>query len=182
LAKAGAKAGAEAATVTGNPNPRESSLSALELKIPPVAVGLLFAGLMWLLARAIPGFELAPELRHSALAALVALLATTAATVGLAAVWSFRRARTTINPLAPHACTTLVDSGVFRYSRNPMYLALLLALASWGLFLANGVAVLLAFAFIPYMNRFQIAPEERVLQQAFGQAFADYCRQVRRWL
>jgi protein-S-isoprenylcysteine O-methyltransferase Ste14 len=182
LTKAGPKAGAEAAAVTGYTNPRERSLSALELKIPPVAVTLLLAGLMWLLAQATPGFELAPELGHATLPALAALLAATAAAVGLAAVWSFRRAGTTVNPLKPHSCTSLVDSGVFRYTRNPMYLALLLALAGWGLFLANGVAVLLALAFIPYMNHFQIAPEERALRQAFGQAFDDYCRQVRRWL
>jgi protein-S-isoprenylcysteine O-methyltransferase Ste14 len=153
-------------------------LSVLELKIPPVAVSSLFAALMWLLAQTTPGFALPVALRLTALAVLVAA----AATVGLAAVWSFRRARTTVNPLSPHGSTALVTSGVFRFSRNPMYLALLLALSGWGLFLANGFAVLLALAFIPYMNRFQIAAEERVLQQAFGQAFADYRRRVRRWL
>jgi protein-S-isoprenylcysteine O-methyltransferase Ste14 len=63
-----------------------------------------------------------------------------------------------------------------------MYLALLLVLAGWGLFLVNAFALLLALAFIPYMNRFQIGPEERALQQVFGQAFADYRQRVRRWL
>jgi protein-S-isoprenylcysteine O-methyltransferase Ste14 len=153
-------------------------LSALELKIPPVAVTILFALLMWLLAQATPGFGLPPALRLTALAAFTAA----AAAVGLAAVWSFRRARTTVNPLSPHGCSTLVTSGVFRYSRNPMYLALFLLLAGWGLFLAHGFALLLAPAFVPYMNRLQIGPEERALQQVFGQAFADYRQRVRRWL
>ncbi|RPH99829.1 MAG: isoprenylcysteine carboxylmethyltransferase family protein [Lysobacterales bacterium] len=153
-------------------------MSALELKIPPVAVTLLLAGLMWGMGHTPPGFDLPLAPRLTALA----VFASAAATVGLSAVWSFRRARTTVNPLSPQGCTVLVTSGVFRFSRNPMYLALLLALVGWGLFLANGVAVLLALAFIPYMNRFQIAPEERTLQQAFGHAFDDYCRQVRRWL
>jgi protein-S-isoprenylcysteine O-methyltransferase Ste14 len=153
-------------------------LSALELKIPPVALTLLFAGLMWLLAQATPTFRAPPGLRIIALVALVAA----AAAIGLSAVWSFRRARTTVNPLSPQGCTALVTSGVFRYSRNPMYLALWLALVGWGLFLANGFALLLALAFIPWMNRFQIEPEERVLQQVFGQTFADYRRRVRRWL
>jgi protein-S-isoprenylcysteine O-methyltransferase Ste14 len=153
-------------------------MSALELKIPPVAVTLLFGGLMWLLAQVTPGLAMPTTWRLATLAAFFAA----AATVGLRAVWSFRRARTAVNPLSPHAAAVLVTSGVFRFSRNPMYLALLLVLAGWGLFLANGFALLLALAFIPYMNRFQIAPEERALQQVFGQAFADYRRQVRRWL
>lgn len=151
---------------------------ALELKIPPVAVTVLFAVLMWLLAQVTPGFELPAALRLLALAACVAA----AVVAGLAAVWSFRRARTTVNPLSPHAAAVLVTSGVYRFSRNPMYLALLLALAGWGLFLANAFALLLALVFIPYMNRFQIGPEERALQQVFGQAFAAYRRRVRRWI
>ena len=155
-------------------------MPALELKIPPVAVTLLFASLMWGLARGTPnlGFTLPGGLRLTVLA----LFATAAAVAGLAALRSFRRARTTVNPLSPQGCTTLVTSGVFRYSRNPMYLALLLALLGWGLYLANPLAVLLALAFIPWMNRFQILPEERVLLRVFGQAFVDYRRRVRRWL
>lgn len=155
-------------------------MSALELKIPPVAVTLLFASLMWGLARSTPnlGFTLPGGLRLTVLA----LFATAAAVAGLAALRSFRRARTTVNPLSPQGCTTLVTSGVFGYSRNPMYLALLLALLGWGLYLANPLAVLLALAFIPWMNHFQIQPEERVLLRVFGQAFADYRRRVRRWL
>lgn len=139
---------------------------------------LIFAFLMWLLAQATPGLDLPAALRVTALAAC----ATAAAALGLAAVQSFRRARTTVNPLSPHACSVLVTSGVFRFSRNPMYLALFLALGGWGLYLANAFALLLAFAFVLYMDRFQIRPEERVLQRAFGQAFADYRRRVRRWL
>ena len=63
-----------------------------------------------------------------------------------------------------------------------MYLALLLALLGWGVFIANVYALLLAVTFVPYMNRFQIRPEERALEQAFGQQFRAYCGQVRRWL
>lgn len=153
-------------------------MSALELKVPPVAVTLLFAGLMWLLAQTTPGFGLPLQPRLTALA----VFAAAAAAIGLSAVWLFRRARTTVNPLSPQGCTALVTAGMFRFSRNPMYLALLLALVGWGLFLANAFALLLALAFIPWMNRFQIRPEEQVLQRVFGQAFTDYRRRVRRWL
>jgi protein-S-isoprenylcysteine O-methyltransferase Ste14 len=153
-------------------------LSALELKIPPVAVTVLFAALMWLLAQVTPGFPLAPHWRVTALAALVAV----GGAIGLAGVRSFRRARTTVNPLNPGHSTSLVIGGVYRHSRNPMYLALLLVLLGWGLFLANAFSLLAALAFVPYMNRFQIGPEERALLQAYSQVYTAYCRQVRRWL
>ena len=153
-------------------------MSALELKIPPVAVTVLFAALMWLLAQWTPGYSLPLAWRLAPLAIPVAA----GAAIGLAGVWSFRQARTTVNPLNPERSTSLVRSGVYRYSRNPMYLALLLVLIGWGLYLANALSLLAALGFIPYMNRFQIAPEERALSQAYAESFAEYRRQVRRWL
>jgi protein-S-isoprenylcysteine O-methyltransferase Ste14 len=153
-------------------------LSALELKVPPVALTLLFAALMWLLAAATPGFPVALPWRLAGSAALAVI----GGAIGLAGVWSFRRARTTVSPLNPERSTSLVVGGVYRWSRNPMYLGLLLALIGWGLFLANALSLLAALAFVPYMNRFQIGPEERALQQAYGAAFTAYCRQARRWL
>jgi protein-S-isoprenylcysteine O-methyltransferase Ste14 len=158
--------------------PQRNILSALELKLSPVMTAIGLAALMWLLARHTPGFSLAPELRMTA---LIVLLGAGAA-IGFAGIWSFRRARTTVNPWRPHASSALVVSGVYRRTRNPMYLGLLLGLAGWGLYLANPYCVLLAFAFVPYMNRFQIHPEERALEQTYGTDFNDYCRQVRRWL
>jgi protein-S-isoprenylcysteine O-methyltransferase Ste14 len=153
-------------------------LSALELKIPPVAVTVLFAMAMWLLARVTPGVALAWELRLAAL--VLGLTAGTA--IGLAGVWSFRKARTTVNPLRPDSATALVVDGVFRFTRNPMYLGLLIVLVGWGLYLVNPLSLLLALAFVPYMNRFQIGPEECALERAYGRYFTDYCHGVRRWL
>jgi protein-S-isoprenylcysteine O-methyltransferase Ste14 len=157
---------------------RRSILSALELKLSPVMTAIALAALMWLLARNTPGFALALELRLSALIVLFGA----GAAIGCAGIWSFRRARTTVNPWRPHASSALVVSGVYRRTRNPMYLGLLLALAGWGLYLANIFSLLLAITFVPYMNRFQIRPEERALEQTYGEAFIDYCRRVRRWL
>ena len=153
-------------------------MSALELKIPPVAVTVLFAALMWLLAAATPGFPLALHWRVAGFAALTVI----GGAIGLAGVRSFHRAQTTVNPLNPERSTALVVSGVYRYSRNPMYLALFLALLGWGLYLANAFSLLAALAFIPWMSRFQIGPEERALAKTHGAEFAAYCRQVRRWL
>jgi protein-S-isoprenylcysteine O-methyltransferase Ste14 len=157
---------------------RRSALSVLELKLSPVMTAIALAALMWLLARNTPGFSLVPELR---LAAMFILFGA-GAVIGCAGIWSFRRARTTVNPWRPHATSALVKTGIYRRTRNPMYLGLLLALAGWGLYLANLYSLLLAFTFVPYMNRFQIRPEERALEQIYGADFVDYCRWVRRWL
>lgn len=76
----------------------------------------------------------------------------------------------------------MVDTGIFKFSRNPMYLALFLGLMGWGLFLHNFYSLALTVVFVVYMNRFQIQPEERALEKAFGSVFLEYRQQVRRWI
>lgn len=102
--------------------------------------------------------------------------------VALLGVFSFRQARTTVNPLQPAAASHLVTSGIYRRTRNPMYLGMLLVLLGWALFLTNFLSAILAAMFVPLMNRLQILPEERALTALFGSAFADYKSKVRRWL
>lgn len=155
-----------------------STMRSLELKIPPVALGILLGALMWVAARSVPvlGFALpAGRLIAAGLAAAGVIIA-------LLGVASFRRARTTVNPLRPEAASALVVSGVFRLTRNPMYLGMLLVLLGWSVLLANALALLFATVFIPLMNRLQIAPEERILAATFGPAFTAYQSAVRRWL
>lgn len=150
----------------------------LELKIPPVAVSLMVGTAMWAAARFGFAFDFAlPANRH--FAAALALAGVVIAGLG---VVSFRRAGTTVNPLQPANVSNLVVSGIYRRTRNPMYLGLLLVLLGWGIFLANALALLIAVSFIPLMNRLQILPEERVLAARFGTAFTDYQSAVRRWI
>ena len=153
-------------------------MSALELKIPPVLITSLFALLMWLVSRLTPAAPISPALKIICLLVFTGL----AAYVGLAAVALFRKANTTVNPLTPGSISSLVVSGIFRRTRNPMYLALLLALTGWGLYLANIFSLLVAIGFVIYINRFQIQPEERILEEIFGPEFHDYKNQVRRWI
>lgn len=150
----------------------------LELKIPPPAVALLLAVAMWGLSRWTPPVELAPAVRLAA-AALIAL-----AGLGfdLAGVISFRRARTTVNPLRPEKAAAVVTSGVYRITRNPMYLGMALILLAWAVFLSSAWALLGPLMFVLYITRFQIKPEERVLAALFGSSYADYRASVRRWL
>jgi protein-S-isoprenylcysteine O-methyltransferase Ste14 len=99
--------------------------------------------------------------------------------VGVAA---FRKAKTTVNPVQAHNASSLVRHGIYRYTRNPMYLGMLLVLAGWAAFLANPGALVFLPLFVGFMNRFQIQPEERILASLFGVEYASYLAQVRRWL
>lgn len=153
-------------------------MQALELKFPPVAQFLGAAALMWAVALLAPlgHFEFPGQLL---LANVVLLLA---GLVGLAAVRSFARAETSVNPLRPEAASRLVTHGIFRYTRNPMYLSLLLALVSWGAWQGNVLALLVIPAFMWLIERLQIRPEERALAALFGAEYTAYAARVRRWL
>lgn len=153
-------------------------MRSLELRVPPPVVALFMAGLGWLASWAAP--TLGFILPHRSVIALTSLVA--GVCVALLGVASFRRARTTVNPLKPEKSSALVISGIYRYTRNPMYLGLLLALLGWAIFLSNALAFVCLPAFILYMNRFQIVPEERVLASRFGPEFTAYLSKVRRWL
>jgi protein-S-isoprenylcysteine O-methyltransferase Ste14 len=87
-----------------------------------------------------------------------------------------------VNPMTPEASSALVVAGIFRWTRNPMYLGMLVVLIAWALWLSNALAFIVLPLFVAYLNRFQILPEERALQARFGAEFERYCRSVRRWL
>lgn len=95
---------------------------------------------------------------------------------------SFRRVGTTVNPLRPEAASALVVSGVYKFSRNPMYLGFLIVLVSWGMFLSNLLACCLLPLFVLYLSVFQIRPEEEALRLRFGLEYERYQARVRRWL
>lgn len=109
-------------------------------------------------------------------------IAQASAAVVLAALASMLRARTTINPFAPARARSLVTAGVFRVSRNPMYLSLLLLLVAYAVRLDSPLVWLAPLAFVAYVNRFQIGPEERALEAKFGDAYLRYRVRTRRWL
>jgi protein-S-isoprenylcysteine O-methyltransferase Ste14 len=150
----------------------------LELKVPPLAVGALLAALIWLVSQIVPGFNFVfPGREFLALTSGIA-----GAMIIVLGVASFRRAKTTINPMKPESSSSLVISGIYKLSRNPMYLGFLLVLVGWAVLLSNALAFVFVPAFIFYMNRFQIDPEEKALAGKFGQEFLDYKSRVRRWL
>lgn len=162
-----------------SPMPNESRWKhRLENRIPPPFVALILAGTMWLGARVTPTFDLPNGWR------ITLALFSGAFALGFAApaMRAFRAARTTINPVDLEGASTLVTSGIYRLSRNPMYLGLTSLLLAWSLWLAAPATLLGPVAFILFTSRFQIIPEERVMQAKFGQAYTDYRKRVRRWL
>jgi protein-S-isoprenylcysteine O-methyltransferase Ste14 len=150
----------------------------LELKVPPLLVWLGFAGAMSGVAYVAPGLSVALAGRFAIALTLVAA----GAAVAFAGVIAFRRHGTTVNPLTPGASSSVVSSGVYRVSRNPMYLGFFLALAGWVAYLSNAGAAVLLPGFVVYMTQYQIKPEERALLAKFGSEFATYMSRVRRWL
>lgn len=150
----------------------------LELLIPPPVVTLITALLMWLLHVSFPSFSLhvIGQLLWVFIMGLLGL------GFGLAGVASFIRAKTTLDPKQPADASKLVTSGIYRFTRNPMYLGILCMLIAWGLYLGNILSLLFSIAFVLYIHSYQIRPEERLLQEKFGADFISYKSKVRPWI
>ena len=146
--------------------------------IPPPLWTLIFAVAMWALNRYCPLLTVIPEpwsrLGYGVMAA--------APIAPIAAFIEFRRAHTTIDPHKPETATTLVTSGAYAWTRNPMYLGLSLLLWGWALRLGTLTPFVIALFFIPLLNHVQIRPEEHALRTRFGKDYDQYTRRVNRWL
>jgi len=149
----------------------------LDARIPPPVIELAAALAMWGVARLLPALDVAIPFRLE----IAVLLAAIGVGIAMSGVLAFRRSRTTVNPLRPSKAAALVTSGVYRVSRNPMYLGMLVVLIGWAVALANLAALVVLPLFVAYLTAFQIRPEERALEARFP-GFADYRRSVRRWI
>lgn len=150
----------------------------LETLVPPPLVAACLALAMWLAAPAASRALVASSWRWS----LALAIALSGGAIAAAGSVGFKRARTTVNPRKPERATALVTGGVYRATRNPMYVGMTLALAGFGTWLWWWPALLGPAAFVAYITRFQIVPEERALGQLFGAPYHDYRRRVRRWI
>jgi protein-S-isoprenylcysteine O-methyltransferase Ste14 len=137
-----------------------------------------FAIAMWASNRWCPALTVIPKPWNS----LGSCVMTSAAIAPLMAFFQFWRAHTTINPHRPESATTLVTSGVYAWTRNPMYLGLAVLLLGWAIKLGTLTPLVLAPLFIPLMQNVQIRPEEHALRALFGEDYARYCLRVNRWL
>jgi protein-S-isoprenylcysteine O-methyltransferase Ste14 len=154
-------------------------MQTLELKVPPPIVALLFGAAMWGISRV----SRSPvDVSTSVRVVLGAAPFLAGGAISLCGIFAFRRANTTVNPMQPQNTSSLVTTGVYKLTRNPMYLGLVLALVAWAAFLLSPWAFVGPVGFMLYINRFQIEPEERALAAQFGATFGTYTTKVRRWL
>ena len=147
------------------------------MKVPPALVMLVFGALMYVLDLFLPFGEFDFFGRQELSAFLFGL----GFLVILISVIQFFIKKTTTDPLNPKKASSLVTSGIYNFSRNPMYLGMLLFLLAFGLKLGNAFNTLVAAGFVSYMNHFQIKPEEEALKKMFGQEYNIYCKLTRRW-
>lgn len=150
----------------------------LEHKIPPPVVALIVAAAMWMNSISGPNLDLPFAVRIGVALAIAAV----GVYCDLLGFLAFRKAKTTINPLKPQKTSALVTTGIYRFSRNPMYVGLVCFLLAWTAFLAALWPLAGPILFVFYINRFQIDPEERLLAQRFGEEFSAYKARVRRWV
>ncbi len=157
---------------------RENPVPNLELRFPPPLIALTMLPLMWLLSHVLPRPEaLSQETLPAALG--LAILGFSCAATGAV---QFKKAQTTVNPRRPEQTSTLVTQGIYRITRNPMYLGLALLLAGWSACLGSVVSLAGPVAFVVYITRYQIGAEERMLLSKFGEEFENYRSSVRRWI
>src|SRR5690606_14364290 len=153
---------------------------AMELRVPPPVEFLLSALLMNGLAAVVPA--LAVPLLGAVRGGLALVLFATGLFCGMLGLGALHRASTTPDPRHPERAAVLVTDGIYKYTRNPMYLGMATALLAWAVWLSNAAALAGVAAFLAYIQRFQIIPEERALAARFGAEYGAYRNSVPRWL
>jgi protein-S-isoprenylcysteine O-methyltransferase Ste14 len=150
----------------------------LDHKIPPPVIALICAALAWILAHFTPGLGYLVPARIP----IIVLLVLIGLALEISGLMSFRKAKTTFNPLAPGRSKSIVQNGPYQFTRNPMYLGMFFNLLGLCVYFENPLTLVAVVVFVAYITRFQIIPEERILLAKFGDSYAQYTRSVRRWL
>ncbi|WP_445665174.1 methyltransferase family protein [Fodinibius sp. AD559] len=150
----------------------------LELKIPPAVVTLIIAIVMWWIDIYLAfGWATFGKILWVSF-----IFLGIGGIFGLVGLIQFYKYSTSIDPHKPNKASNLVTSGIYSISRNPMYVGLLMILIGYGFYLGNMLTFVVIPLFLIYINRFQIAPEERVMDEKFGEKYQKYKSEVRRWL
>ncbi|MDC0948230.1 isoprenylcysteine carboxylmethyltransferase family protein [Gammaproteobacteria bacterium] len=144
-------------------------------RLPPLLVTLICMVISSLLAR-LPGFHFSVSLVWVGLIAVIGIASC------IAALWRFRAASTTVHPMQPEQASALVVSGIFHYTRNPMYLGMALLTLAWVLFGGAVIAMLAVALLVWHLNRYQIPREEAAMLENFGEQYIVYKKHVRRWI
>ncbi len=150
----------------------------LELKILPAIIFLICSVLLWGFSILLPVFNFTIFIQIP----LVILFLISGVVLVLIAGFKFGQSKTSVNPIQPEKASALVATGIYRFTRNPMYLGAALILIAQAFWASNYLAFLAVMLFMLYLSRFQIQPEERILAQKFGVDYLAYKQKVRRWL
>ena len=145
----------------------------LDTKIPPPIVTIIILSIIYL-------FDVNEYNLNTDIISIVILF------IGIifiiSAVIQFVDRKTTVNPTKPYKTTTLVITGTYKITRNPMYLGMLLIIISFAFYKTSIISLILIPIFIFYINKFQIEPEEYEMRKKFGKEYEDYCKKVDRWI
>ena len=147
----------------------------LKTKIPPPIVTLLCIGIIYL-------FENKIEYSQPYFKAIGIIFLILGFIIIFLAVLKFIKIKTTVDPTRPHKTSNLVISGIYKITRNPMYLGMLFLIMAYTIYTNNVVGSITIPIFIFYINKFQIEPEEIEMRKKFGESFENYCKKVNRWL
>ncbi|WED23043.1 isoprenylcysteine carboxylmethyltransferase family protein [Vibrio sp. JC009] len=150
----------------------------LELKIPPVFTFIVWVAAMYWLHSIQSMFVVSlPFVWLVSGGCFVA-----SGIFGLVGLYEFKKFETTVHPMHVHKTKRIVNTGIYRFSRNPMYFGLLLLLIAYGYWQQDLLSLFVSALFVPFMNKFQIMPEEKHLEGRFGDEYVRYMGEVRRWI
>jgi len=150
----------------------------MKLIVPPPLQGLICAGLIWVIATYFPQYSI--DLTYKKY--LSGVLFFIGVTIDLLALRIFHQSGTTVSPFSPDKTSSLVATGIYRYTRNPMYLGMVFLLVGFTVWFGTVPGLLIIALFIWSITELQIKPEEAVLLEKFGESYTDYCQKVRRWI
>ena len=148
----------------------------IKTKFPPPLVALTFGLLIYYTENIFPKIEIKNEIIFGSFMIISGLI------IILSAIILFKKYQTTISPLNPSNATKLITNGIYKFSRNPMYLGLLSVLLGISIIINLVGGFFFILLFILYINLFQIIPEENAMVDLFKDEFLEYKKNVRRWI
>lgn len=149
----------------------------MRLLVPPPVQAAICVGLMALVARYVPELNFSFPFQI----AVAGVFAAVGIVIDLSSLRMFYKNQTTVSPLSPDKTSSLVTGGIYRFTRNPMYLGLAIILTGVAIWFGNYGALVIVPCFVWYVTKYQIVPEEEALLEKFGVEYADYCATTSRW-
>jgi len=150
----------------------------MKLKIPPALQVAIFAFLIWLINKLTEVKHLDFEYQKEFSWLIFGL----GVVIGIIAIYELGKVQTTVDPRNPDKASKLVIVGIYKISRNPMYLGLFFILLAFIIKLGNLYALPVLIIYVEYITTYQIKPEETALKDLFGDDYSHYLKSVRRWI